>query len=92
MSHWNLQVTIESKDKEIMSRVAMPGAKWHFVNCKTSRWQKLFINSGKGRQLWETTADNDIYAGPAGTGLGVQQLCQMGAQIFLSPQHDKSER
>lgn len=37
-------------------------------------------------------ADNDIYAGPAGTELGVQQLCQMGTQIFLPPQHGKSER
>lgn len=48
MSHWNLQVTVGNIDKEIVRWVARPVAKWHFANCKASRWQKLFINSGKG--------------------------------------------
>lgn len=43
MSHWNLQVTIENRDKEVMRGRARLVVKWHFVDYKTPQWQKQVV-------------------------------------------------
>lgn len=46
MSHWNLQVTIGNKDKEIMRGGVMLLAKWHLLTEKLGGCHKLQLRRG----------------------------------------------
>lgn len=57
MSHWNLQVTVGNKDKEIMRGAVMLVAKWHLLTAKLdggrncSSTQERGSNYGRQQQI-----------------------------------------
>lgn len=48
MSHWNLQVTIGNKDKEIMRGAVMLVAKWYLLTAKLDDGRNCHLRKGVG--------------------------------------------
>lgn len=51
MSHWNLQVTIGNKDKEIMRGAVMLVAKWYLLTAKLDDGRNCLSPQERGRNI-----------------------------------------
>lgn len=84
MSHWNLQVTIGNKDKEMMRGVVALPAKWHLLTAKLDNGRNCSSAQERGGN-YKTTADSNTYRVTYRDKIGCLAITSNGSIGFSSP-------
>lgn len=81
MSHWNLQVTIGNKDKEITRGVVTLPAKWHLLTAQLGDGRNRSSTQGRGGD-YKTTADDNFYQVTERHTIGCLAITSNGSTDF----------